>query len=186
MSAELDFALSLLGGAKVHNPKTGKPYTEAEIKALAAKGTAPTVTLQMSDEDTASVNAARKILARTYVSRIEACVKNGQMTPKKAKELSAKYLAPGELRFSFDDEGEHIPGPLDDVLETFESLPKHTLPVKKSQTEAAGYGFSLDTEDQVAPPADVDQDFDVDAVLDMQFKTSGKSAAAVGGYRDNK
>jgi len=200
MSAEFTLALSLLGNAGVTNPATKQPYTEADLKAKAAKKDAATVTIAMSEEDTAAVNWARGAILSTYKQRLEQCVAHGQVGPKDATELFTAMNAEakaGSLSFSFSEDGEPVKNQYDFVINSWEKLPKGSTLTGRTPTTSKAQrndvfgssAFSIDAAVvEQDPPTDTDwnapmSDDEADAVLAIQFESAGKRPADIeGGY----
>lgn len=199
MNEELKLALSLLGDAEVKNPKTGKPYTLEELKALAKEDTQPTVTVQLSEGDQAAINWARGQVANGYQSRLEACVSKGQIDPKTATDFFGriqKELQEGTLALAFSEGGQPQKNQYDFVIEQWERLPTgtsltgHNLTSAKAQrAQTFGQqGYSLAAAAVEQDPPTEPEDFnapmseeDADAILDIQFANSGKQQSQVRG-----
>jgi len=204
MSKELEFAVGLLKQGQLKNPITGQAYTLDEITTLAAKKDAPTVNVQMSEADQASVNWARKSMLSTYKARIEACVKSGRIPADSANEIWStmeEASGNGTLQFSFDAEGNQQKTQFDHILDAWERTPANlvmtgqspTAAAKKTQLLNGSAAFSLTggTVEQPSPefsdPLADDaalSDEQADNILAIQWANSGKPMSQVdGGYQ---
>lgn len=185
MAQPLELALSLLSDAQVTNPRTNKPYTAAELTELAKQDDQPKVTLQLSSQDQAAVDWARKVQTDSYKSRIEKCVREGRILPAQANEF-AGMLDKGEIAFAFGDDGKPLPSVLDTVLKSWEAIPAGSVLTGNSPTAAARdakgqvFGeaaFSLASaarmEEPDSDPGAPMTDEEVDKVVDQQFTAAG-------------
>ncbi len=147
MSLTLTQALSLLAENKIVNPTTKEAFTPEDISALTPEAPKPPAeSLELSLEDKAAINFARKVATNDYKGRIERCVSLGKITPATAKETALPFLE--DLKLSFDAEGERQKAPLDAVLEAWEAIPSHsTLTGMNSATaKATPTGIFSDTQ----------------------------------------
>lgn len=157
------------------------PYTGDELKD-GEKVELPEV--KLSEEDQASINFARKIGRKTYVSRVENLVTSGRVAPAYAKERLAPYL--DDLQLSFDSEGNAVAGQLDVLLEALEALPQASTLTGAASTVAKRTkgafnenAFSLEATEQI--PED-DQPVDHEKGADDQLQTAGLRKVE-GGWR---
>ena len=148
--------------------------------------------LKLSTEDQAAINWARKNASKSYQDRIEACVKQGKITPKLAKDTALPLLQ--DLKLSFDAEGNPVKTPLDMVLDAWEAIPAQSVLTGRSPRSAratkgsllTGEAFSLTAGMEEIANANLDDETDpmegdrfslteeeADKILDEQFKASG-------------
>lgn len=150
MSHELELAVSLLGGANVVDPSTKQPFTIDGLKAAAAakKNEAH---VSLSAEDQALVNFSRDQVRKSYAARLEACVNQGKITPKMAKDLGIPLLE--NMRVAFAADGQQIPTEIDTILTAWEAIPAGSVLTGNSPTgyerqrvtaKQTPQGFSLD------------------------------------------
>lgn len=185
-------AAAAAGDEEDKNTSISEPPSGSKEKpGPIAMANEPKEPLKLSAEDQAAINWARKTSSVAYQSRIEACVKQGKITPKLAKETALPLLK--DLQLSFDAEGQPVKTPLDMVLEAWEAIPANSVLTGRSPRSAratkgsvfTSEAFSLTAGMEEIGNAQLDDESDpteekfalteeeADKIVDEQFKASG-------------
>jgi len=145
--------------------------------------------IQLSQEQQAAINFARKQAGKAVKTRIEALVATGRITADYANKILAPRLKGMEVAFSAD--GQTINSDLDDLLEMLEALPQGTVLTgmssaprrTKNQRFGDAFALAVDVQEEEAPFASMDTpddemtDEEAEKIVALQLKAAGVTMA---------